>query len=133
MSPDRAGQFKLRDLLAATAVVGLLCVLVPILLVEKPYVGSRRSTCQSNQHNISLALMQFAEAHRHYPGYANNVATRTTSYLVPLMPYMEKSDVYQVWSKPDGAEAPPDATIYLNLLVCPSNAPINSTEPPTPM
>lgn len=46
--------------------------------------------------------MQFAEAHRYYPGYANRLGSKTTSYLVTIMPYLEKQDVYEVWCKSPG-------------------------------
>jgi hypothetical protein len=126
MSDDRAGQFSLRDLFAATAVIGLLCLIVPNLLVTRgnPGPGGRRNTCQSNQHNISLAIMMYAEAHGHYPGYANNVASRTTGYLVPILPYMEKTDVYNAWCEPDPVKHQ-RSLVYMNVLICPSNPPSN--------
>jgi prepilin-type processing-associated H-X9-DG protein len=125
MSPDRASQFRLRDLIAATVVVGLLCTLVPSCLMQSPGGGGRRNTCMSNQHNIALACLQYAEAERHYPGYANTVGTRTSSYLVSLFPYMERNDVYQVWIKAEGADAPKEACVFMPSLVCASNPPPN--------
>jgi prepilin-type processing-associated H-X9-DG protein len=123
MSPDRASQFSQRDLVAATVVVGLLCTLLPSCLMQSPGGGGRRNTCMSNQHNIALALLQYAERKHHFPGYANTVGTITSSYLVPLFPYMERNDVYQAWIKAEGPDAPPEACVFMNVLVCPSNPP----------
>jgi prepilin-type processing-associated H-X9-DG protein len=129
MSEERTS-FTLRDLVVAAAVVGFLCLFVPYLLVAEPHGGGRRSTCLSNQHNISLALIQYAERHQHYPGYANTLAQRTTSYVVPILPYIERNDVYQAWNQPDGTTAHQQALVYMNVLVCPSNVPTNTAGTP---
>ncbi len=129
MSSEHSSQFTLRDLFVATAIVGLICTFAPSCL-QVARTPSRRNTCQSNQHNISLAAMQFAEAHRYYPGYANRLGSKTTSYLVTIMPYLEKSDIYEVWRKSPGTAAPPEATVYCNIFVCPSNIPTGSSSAP---
>ena len=96
MPDGQGGKYTPRDLLAIVVVVGLLGALVPSCLQEARTPG-RRGTCQNNQHNLALAALMFAEAHRHYPGYANTVGAKTASYLVPLFPFLERNDVYQVW------------------------------------
>jgi prepilin-type processing-associated H-X9-DG protein len=130
MSPDRASQFSRRDLIAATVATGLICAVIVPSCDSVTRTPGHRNICQNNQHNISLALLQYAEANRHYLGYANTVASRTTGYLVPLLPYLERNDVYQAWNQPDGTTAHQQALVYMPLLVCPSNPPADSTGTP---
>ena len=125
MSPDRASQFSLRDLVAAAVATSVICAVILPSCDSVARTPGRRNICQSNQHNISLALLQFAEAKRHFPGYANTLASRTTGYLVPLLPYLERNDVYQAWNQPDDTTAHQQALVYMNVLVCPSNPPAN--------
>ncbi len=133
MSATQNSQFTLRDLVVATVIIGLICLLVPSCLAGgHPGGTSRRNTCQSNQHNISLAVLQYAEAKRHFPGYANRLGRMTTTYILPILPYMEKNDIYNVWSKSEGSEAPTEGTVYMSILVCPSSPPAaNSIAPNT--
>ena len=43
------------------------------------------------------------------------------------MPYLERNDIYRIWSNPSASTAP--ATIYLEMLICPSNPPADHKQP----
>ncbi len=74
-------------------------------------------------------MINFEGARRYYPGYANVVnavnsqtgaaSSLVVSYVVPLLPYMERADLYRTYS--DASQTP--ASVYQAVLVCPSNPP----------
>ncbi len=128
--------FTLVELLVVISIIGMLMALL-LPAVQNARETGRRNTCQSNQHNLSLALIQFAEAKKYYPGWDNNLATMTTAgvsgnmtvtWVVPILPYMEKSDVYTALQTGNTT----NAMVYMNILICPSNPP-TTTSGATPL
>lgn len=118
--------FSLRDLFVGIAAVGFILSIVLCLPLHHPISG-RRDTCVNNMRQIALAFLNYGRTHGGFPGYANIVGGRTTSYIVPVLPYMERSDVYRVWSDPNAPTGP--ATAFMEMLACPSDPPPSRNQP----
>ncbi len=129
--------FTLVELLVVISIIGMLMALL-LPAVQNARETGRRNTCQSNQHNVSLALIQFAEAKKYYPGWDNNVVTNvngtasmlTGSWVVPILPYMEKNDIYNALTN---SATQANGLVYMNVLICPSNPPVSSSGVATPL
>ncbi len=124
--------FTLVELLVVISIIGMLMALL-LPAVQNARESGRRNTCQSNQHNLSLALIQFAEAKKYFPGWDNNItlnaattgqSNMTVSWVVPILPYMEKADIYNALTN---SSTPANALVYMNILICPSNPPISTS------
>src|ERR1700676_3687419 len=96
MSARNSG-FTLRDLFVATAVVAALMGMLVVALKSGP-TPARRSQCLSNVQQFGLAALMYEQSHRHYPGYYDRVGGKKVSWLVPLMPQIERMDLYRIWS-----------------------------------
>jgi hypothetical protein len=111
--------YTLRDLFVVTTVAGIFCALGSLVTISEKG-PSRRNTCANNMRQLSLAMAYYERAHRRFPGYANTVGGKTTTYVVPLFPQMERNDLHVAWCDQSlsTAQAP---CPYLEVLVCPSS------------
>lgn len=116
--------------------VVVVCVLVFLAALFVPAVNrtriiSPRSTCNSNLHNVALAVMNYASAQGAYPGYLCPIQTvgnagprddARVSWVVRILPYLERTDIYQLYRDPSRAAAAgvDPRQIYMSVLVCPS-------------
>ncbi|HJT35769.1 MAG TPA: DUF1559 domain-containing protein [Pirellulales bacterium] len=147
--------FTLVELLVVISIIGMLMALL-LPAVQQARESGRRNTCNSNMHNLALAVTGYAGAKGVFPGYceplqivplgagANPNQTPPTypvSWVVPLLSYLERTDVYDIWrdqnqwssatalaASTGNSGMPPQ--IYMNILTCPSTPPsstLNST------
>lgn len=133
--------FTLVELLVVISIIGMLMALL-LPAVQAAREAARRNTCANNLSQLSFAAINFEGARRYFPGYLNKIADgtiaaniRTVGYVVPLLPFMERSDLYRNWSDnartlSDLARTPPGnyySSVHLELLVCPSDPPASPT------
>ena len=95
--------FTLVELLVVIAIIGILVgMLLPA--VQSAREAGRRSACQNNLKQIGLGILNFESAQKRLPTggegtYQNSTAAGATcfatqSLMTMLLPYIEKSDIY---------------------------------------
>lgn len=132
--PRKARGFTLVELLVVITIIGMLVSLL-LPAIQSAREAGRRNTCQNNMRNASLALMNFEQNRKGYPGYTTAInksnGTFFASWVVPILPYLERNDLYQNWMNPgvalnstilaDGSFTRQGMVSQLNVLLCPSN------------
>ena len=122
------GAFTLVELLVVIAIIG---VLIGLLLpaVQSAREAGRRSSCQNNLHQLSLAVHQFCgELGRYPPGQAGGPFgfgpdTRDWSWLARILPYCEEKGLYKEGHIP-GATLRTSGILarQVRLFLCPSDS-----------
>jgi prepilin-type N-terminal cleavage/methylation domain-containing protein len=144
--------FTLVELMVVISIIGMLMALL-LPAVQSARETGRRNTCQNNQHQVTLALQNYNDTKKYYPGWNNwlnaSAANSTyitsttlqyaeTTYIVPLLPYMERADVYTNYTQylnslltnntsTSQAAALGQSQVYMAALVCPSNPPASQS------
>lgn len=146
--------FTLIELLVVISIIGMLMALL-LPAVQQSREAGRRNTCNNNLHNLGLAMQNFAsKTGGRLPGWrenltlspqpmvgGNSIPQYPVSWVVPLLPFLERTDLYALWrngafltANPMGPmpnpTIDPTAQGYLSILVCPSNPPVNKVPPP---
>jgi prepilin-type N-terminal cleavage/methylation domain-containing protein len=142
MHRSRVRGFTLVELLVVITIIGMLMALL-FPAVNSAREAARRGTCQNNQKNLAAAMLQYEGANGRFPGYVerlgpranelvNNDATEV-SWVVMLLPYLERSDLYAIWSRGwvgtnsepglSNANTQQQARRFLRILTCPTDPP----------
>lgn len=142
--------FTLVELLVVITIIGMLVALL-LPAVQSAREAGRRATCLNNQHNLALAMLNFESIHRKFPAYNGTVPyvdaeTSTTindqtaqvSWVVQLFPYLDRNDLWTIWSDGDpyydsDSNGIEDGLVYFKLLVCPSDMPEQISAGNTPL
>ncbi|MGD0898547.1 MAG: DUF1559 domain-containing protein [Thermoguttaceae bacterium] len=81
--------------------------------------SARRAQCSNNEKNHTLALLNYEAAHKHFPGYKQELAGQDASWGVMLLPYLDRRDLWQQWKQGTPMKR------FLRVYVCPSDPPKN--------
>jgi prepilin-type N-terminal cleavage/methylation domain-containing protein/prepilin-type processing-associated H-X9-DG protein len=132
--------FTLVELLVVITIIGMLMALL-LPAIQAAREAARRATCMNNQRNLGFAMLNYQAAKGVFPGFLNEIGTLNKgtpsaapyfgSWIVPILPYLERQDVYELWTKltPSGqqqhliadASGKPQGFVNIPLLICPSN------------
>jgi prepilin-type N-terminal cleavage/methylation domain-containing protein len=128
--------FTLVELLVVIAIIGMLMALL-LPAVQNARETGRRAVCLNNMKQVSTALRNYEATKKELPGYANaiaanaaNPAGRDVPWTMMLFPYMDRTDVWTRWS--DSTTSPAQlvqSLPYMELLICPSNPPVDQQHP----
>ncbi len=119
--------FTLVELLVVIAIIGILIALL-LPAVQAAREAARRSQCQNNLKQISLAVLNWESAKKVLPSSKRPSGTTTAPRIAGitlLLPYFEESallqkfDLSQNWSK---AVNTPVVSTPIPTLLCPSDA-----------
>jgi prepilin-type N-terminal cleavage/methylation domain-containing protein/prepilin-type processing-associated H-X9-DG protein len=131
--------FTLVELLVVIAIIGILVALL-LPAIQAAREAARRSQCQNNLKNVSLAFENFEITHKMFPtggakylrpGYGLEQNVENGKPLGPekqglgwgfqLLPFIEQSSAYQITSTIDLQQ------VVMPLYVCPSRRPPSTT------
>lgn len=139
--------FTLVELLVVISIIGMLMALL-LPAVQQARESGRRNTCNSNMHNLALAVTGYAGAKGTFPGYCEPLQivplggaaapdlappTYPVSWVVPLLSYLERTDIYDIYRDQNqwamataGGSSGMPPQIFLNILMCPSTPPVST-------
>lgn len=134
--------FTLVELLVSISIIGMLVAML-LPAVQQSREAARSNTCRNNLHELTTAVATFVSAKTTYPGLREPLEVvlpgSTTPVQVPvgwvvqILPYLERTDLYLLWRDPQRAAAagiawPPQVTV--GVLNCPSTPPPDSLTSP---
>lgn len=114
----RRAALTLVEVLAVCVIIGILASLA-LPALARAIARSRLTQCTNNQYQVAFALLRYDEQFGSVPGWLNqspNGATVACSWAVPLLPFLGRSDIYDMW--PD---LPNNPTI--DSFICPVSRP----------
>jgi prepilin-type processing-associated H-X9-DG protein len=110
----------------------LMALLLPA--VQAAREAGRKSSCSNNMKNIALAVLNYEQGKKVFPGYVNRVVYdkvayqadplkgyRVTSYIVPLLPQLDRNDLYAAWTDNSYPADSPYLHVTLDFAKCPSD------------
>ena len=126
-------------------VITIISMLMGLLLpaVQSAREAGRRATCLNGEKERATAMLNYESSRRSFPGYANWIGQNQTipaSWVVALLPYLEKTDMYNLWASygttansvtntfaqnPTGTAG---VNPYMKMLVCPSDTSDNQID-----
>lgn len=122
MVRSRRTAFTLVELLVVITIIGMLmAILLPA--VGAATESARAAQCKNRVKQIALAMQGYESRNQAFPGYVDGreIGSKAVPYswLVALMPDMERQDIYDQYGRSDFE--PP----RLDFLVCPSDPPLS--------
>jgi prepilin-type N-terminal cleavage/methylation domain-containing protein/prepilin-type processing-associated H-X9-DG protein len=111
-SPLRKG-FTLVELLVVIAIIGILVALL-LPAIQAAREAARRAKCQSNLHNVALAVLNYESAKKRLPvGFVASGPTSGTEswgWGVFILPYLEEQAIFDQLRPSDTFQQPVDGT-----------------------
>jgi prepilin-type N-terminal cleavage/methylation domain-containing protein len=105
--------FTLVELLVVITIIGVLIALL-LPAVQMARESGRKTTCLNNQRNIALAMVQFEQGKKYFPGYVNHLNGKTVGWVLPVLPYLGRGDLL------DNFKLGKTYAGQLDILLCPS-------------
>jgi prepilin-type N-terminal cleavage/methylation domain-containing protein/prepilin-type processing-associated H-X9-DG protein len=136
MRPSRPA-FTLVELLVVIAIIGVLVALL-LPAVQSAREAARRSQCQNNLKQLSLAMLNYEDTFKTLPGGVGRYGCCWGTWMVRVLPYLEQGALGNIYVNSDGNDATGQryngatnrqvTTKRIKALTCPSdfpNAPLN--------
>lgn len=117
-SAGRRG-FTLVELLVVITIIAMLMALL-MPAVQGAREAGRRTTCTNHLFQLGLAAVRSDEQSGFIPGWRNKHSPTgaVVSWPVPLLPFMERNDVFKNLS-----------AVPISFFMCPSSPPDNASQP----
>src|SRR6187402_498774 len=118
----RACGFTLVELLVVIAIIGVLVALL-LPAVQAAREASRRSKCQNNLRQWTLAMHNFVDANGKFPYFTQVLPTRQT-WAPFVMPYLEQSNLVSAYNLNTHWYNAPNLAVtqvHLPVFSCPSD------------
>ena len=140
-SPRRRG-ITLVELLVTISITTILASLL-LPAVQSARESARRVTCMNNVAQVATALIDYDGQHKVLPGWRNPhpalraglrqsdpafarvLDANTPSWPIPLMPYLERLDVWKSWESATKTKPVPATAPMIGSLVCTSSPIVN--------
>jgi prepilin-type N-terminal cleavage/methylation domain-containing protein/prepilin-type processing-associated H-X9-DG protein len=131
--------FTLVELLVVIAIIGVLVALL-LPAVQAAREASRRSKCQNNLKQLSLAMLNYEDTFKALPGGVGRWGCCWGTWQVRVLPYLEQGAMGNLYMNSDGNDAtgprygasPNNTNVTtkrIKALTCPSdfpNAPLSN-------
>jgi type II secretory pathway pseudopilin PulG len=109
-------------------VISIIGMLMAILLpaVQQARGAARRNTCANNLRNIGHAILGEVEVRRRFPATGNfgTNATYYHSWVVQLLPRIERGEIYRKWQFDQPVSSATNAAlsdVQIDVLICPDD------------
>jgi hypothetical protein len=130
-SEHEGSSFRLTDVLVALFIVAVLtALLLPATISRSP---STRTGCANNLRQLGLALAMHEQGQRRLPGYVNRIKDQPASWVIPMLAYLERQDVLEAWKGEGRQQRPEPRAVWLNFMLCPSDARAQDGQVVTPL
>lgn len=123
--------FTLVELLVVITIIGMLMALL-LPAVGAATEAARAAQCKNRVKQIALAMTGYESRNQAFPGYVDgrevgaNQSEVPYSWLVAIMPDMERQDIYDAYDNPSDFQP-----TQLDFLICPSDPPLQKDTPYT--
>jgi prepilin-type N-terminal cleavage/methylation domain-containing protein/prepilin-type processing-associated H-X9-DG protein len=133
MKTDRPRGFTLVELLVVITIIGMLMALI-VPAVGAARERARQAQCLSNMGQMAKAMQTYASQKQQLPGRVNNVSynsasgpgTTAVSWVAALLPFTERSDI---WDEIRAADLAAAEIPRLELVICPSDVQASGATP----
>jgi prepilin-type N-terminal cleavage/methylation domain-containing protein/prepilin-type processing-associated H-X9-DG protein len=134
-SPMKTAIRKGFTLVELLVVIAILSTLMGLLLpaVQNAREAARRNSCSNNLSQLSKAVIAYEGKTSALPSWKNKfpntaVSGTYTSWTIPILPNIERTDIYQSLKSGSPPASGPLNVPYLEILQCPSS-PVQANGP----
>jgi prepilin-type N-terminal cleavage/methylation domain-containing protein len=132
--------FTLVELLVVIAIIGVLVALL-LPAIQAAREAARRANCQSNLHNMALAVLEFENSQSHLPQSSSAMVSNESvvlldanssqlSWIVRILPYIEQQQLFNqfnlkqsfaTYRSQNVSTTPTPELAQPGILLCPSD------------
>lgn len=114
--------FTLIELLVVIAIIGILVALL-LPAVQAAREGGRRTSCQNNLKQVSIACHNYHDTHQKLPPSSTDPSLAGSSGFVAILPFLEQSNIYTHYNFSKGNSDPVNlqaVSQQINTFKCPT-------------